>query len=346
MKVLMLAERSWPAIGGVERHCDEIARILAKRHTITVVSLAHEPSLPLVETRGGYRILRVSAPSHPFRRIVAMWLWFTTRLGLILGSDWIHCHDVNTFLWVLPFRILFPWKKFSITFHGYEGYPLLIRRIRLRRAVARLANRRINVGDFIETWYGTPADAVTFGGVNLNAEEPSMKVDREEAVFVGRLEPDSGVMLYLKALEICVRSGHRLRLTIVGDGTLRESLEHYSQEHQLPVAFVGQQPKPQKYLAGAKWACVSGYLAMLEALALGKTVLSVYDNPLKGDYLRTFPVATKILIGGSEAELANRWTAAIEDAQSEGSVSEAQAWARGQSWENVCDVYEAIWRRR
>jgi glycosyltransferase involved in cell wall biosynthesis len=56
---------------------------------------------------------------------------------------------------------------------------------------------------------------------------------------VGRLVPDKGQRILLRAVLALQRQGLRFRVTLVGRGDEREALEQFARAHQLPVTFTG-----------------------------------------------------------------------------------------------------------
>uniref|UniRef100_A0A7V4XU29 Colanic acid biosynthesis glycosyltransferase WcaL n=1 Tax=Acidobacterium capsulatum TaxID=33075 RepID=A0A7V4XU29_9BACT len=69
---------------------------------------------------------------------------------------------------------------------------------------------------------------------------PQPGEDRElHLLCVGRLVPDKGQRILLRAVKALHQQGMRFRLTLVGRGIEREALEQYASAHQLPVTFTG-----------------------------------------------------------------------------------------------------------
>lgn len=101
--------------------------------------------------------------------------------------------------------------------------------------------------------------------------------DRLRLVFVGRLEPEKGLIPFLRA----AGSPPAWTLTVVGDGSERHAIERAARERQLAVGFRGQVEHDQALLAiaGAHVLILpsrcheNAPLVLLEALALGTNVL-------------------------------------------------------------------------
>src|SRR5690606_37291946 len=134
------------------------------------------------------------------------------------------------------------------TFHGYEGYPLDPATIKRRQWIAGQVSAVVQAGHFIEKWYGTKPDIVTYGGVDAPDINTRITPDTD-AVFVGRLEPDTGIKMYLEALLALKQQGRMVSFRVCGDGSLRTQLEDYARQHQLSVEFVGMVDDVQSYIA-------------------------------------------------------------------------------------------------
>ncbi len=350
MRIVFLTPRFYPSLGGVERHVSEVAKeLVKKKHQVTIITKKDCTRLPLKELINGCQLHRFSYSrllGLPKTRFLSVWLWFTKNIGLILRSDIIHCHDYGTFWsWYLPFRFILFWKPVFITFHGYEGFPLKKKAIRIRRWVERLTRGNICAGDFIRKWYGTRADYITYGGVRPPEKEPDQREDKR-AVFLGRLSGDSGIRQYITCLQI-LRDRYQLNmeLDVCGGGTLFEEIKGRVAEQGLKINLHGFVENTQDYLNQARFAFVSGYLGILEAMVHKKLVFSVYDNPLKRDYLELFPQSGEmIVIAESPEQLAERIAYYLANPDQERErVTKAYLWAREQGWEKVAELYLKLW---
>lgn len=157
MKVLFLCRYYAPHIGGVEKHVANISRILSKRHQIKIVTERYDNKLSEYEHKDGIEIYRIPGPGK-----LAVWKWVLQHEKLFNDADIIHAHDV--YFWLFPYKLLHPFKKTFVTFHGWETqYPIPLKNILIRKISELLANGNICVGDFIAKWYGTRPDIVTYG---------------------------------------------------------------------------------------------------------------------------------------------------------------------------------------
>jgi len=334
-RVLMLTPSYLPRLGGVERHVRFVVRELGQRGVeVKVATPRWDDAWPPSEEVNGVEVTRLSLRGRTGRRELA---------PLVQWADLVHTHDAYPFLkYYLPFRLRRPRLPAFATFHGYEGYPIPFEAKVLRRLVLWLTRGNLCAGAFIPKWYRFRCDHVTHGGVDAPKEQPATG---EGAVFVGRLEPDTGFIDYLEALRLLKEEhGIKLPLGVCGSGSLREPGEAFARDHGLAVTFHGQVPEVAPYLSGARFACVSGLLGMLEAMAAGAIVLALYDNPLKEDYLRLFPGAGHLVIAASPADLAERAAAlARSSGEREALAARAFEFARSQTWARVADLYAQLW---
>lgn len=342
MRILMLTPAFHPLAGGVERHVRRVSEELAARgHSVSVLTRAL-PEAPPREQLGPVEVYRVAGDARASLALLRR------HRDLFRQADVIHCHDAYPFAyWYAPLRLALRLPRAFITFHGYEAYPPPREALRLRRWVSRAAAGRLCAGGFIPKWYATPCEAITYGGVDAPAGE--LPAPQTRAVFVGRLEPDTGARDYFEMLaRLRAAHGVALPLEVCGDGSLRPELEARARAEALPVRFHGRVPEPMRFLAGARLAFVSGYLAMWEALACGALVVALHDNPLKRDYLECFPPAEAgvVAVCASAAAGAAQVARLLADpAAMEARARAGRQLAAAQNWQRVAAQYLALWER-
>lgn len=344
MKILFLSRLFYPHIGGVEKHVYEVGKILVQKgHAVTV----------LTETTGGpdkldgIKIVRIDNGSDNWFKKFRVWKNVYKNLSLVSEADIIHVHDV--FFWLLPFKIFFPTKKMFITFHGYEGNDLPGFRSKLLHKIAeKLTKGNICVGKFLEKWYGTKPDFITYGGVSpellklsLNKKSPS-----KDAIFIGRLEEEVGIMEYLEALRLLREMGILLRLDVFGDGSLRALAEKFVRKNKLSIKFFGFKATAANFIKDYRYVFTSRYLGILEGLILKKTVLATYNNQIKKDYLKMSPFAESVLISRNANELSLQLKNLAENGKKLDEMSERGfEWVKQQKWDKVVSVYIYLWKK-
>jgi len=337
----MFAPLFYPHIGGVEKHVKRLSEELIKKgHKVTIVSIKHDQSLPDTEELNKIKLYR-----FPKIRLPKVWVWIYNHRNLVKDIDVIHCHDVSTFYWYLPFRFLYPSKPVFITFHGHEGIlPIPEKIIFIRKVAEFLTRGNICIGDFIPKWYGTKATLVSYGGVDIPPIVSN--TNYEGAVFIGRLENDTGIMTYINALKILKRKyGIYLEVDICASGSLRETIENIIKKNKLNIKLHGFVENPLVYLNKSKFAFVSGYLAILEAMINKKLIFAIYENDLKKDYLTLMPNSkSMMLITSSAEELAEKVVYYLKNPEEAGDkIKNAYNFAKEQTWEKVADMYLELW---
>lgn len=357
MNILFFTRLFYPHIGGVEKHVLEISReLVARGHTVTVVTERYSKDLPIRDYLGTIRIFRIPIGNNVWFKKFTIWWWLMRNNQIIRKADVIHCHDV--FFWFIPFHFLFPKKPVYTTFHGYEGrYPPSQNAILVRRLSAYLSKGNISVGDYIAKWYGTKADYVTYGGVDTsksqiaparNASLPASQAERGglgasvaggklKILFIGRLEKDTGIPIYLSAIKLLKKKKIKFQFEVCGDGILRSKVEEFGNVY-------GFTNDLGPYLENTDIVFTSSYLSILEALSYGKAVIAVYENPLKKDYLQMAPFADAIVITYSAKAIYENIIRLKNDFKArEKLISVGDNFVRNQSWSRLADMYERLW---
>lgn len=331
--ILFIAKWYRPHIGGVEKHVEEITSIFKKKFTITIITEQFKKTLLLYEKRDGVIIYRIPIPKNVIIKKFYIWKWMLAHMGLFYRADVIHVHDV--FYYILPFRLLFFYKKVYMTFHGYEGYPLKFRWIVARKIAETFTNGNICVGDFMKKWYFTNPISIIYGGVRLGRK--NITPNPQTAVFFGRLDDQTGILEYLEAYKKICKIFPKFQLTVVGEGPLKAKLPKSIKIDKFSSNI-------EDYISKNRFIFVSRYLSMLEALAMKREVIAVYDNPIKKDYLQMSPFKKYISIAKNSDEIAEFVLNSLENEQENSNkIEKGSVWASNQTWEKIVDVYRKLW---
>jgi len=342
MKILFLTRRFWPEIGGVEKHTLEVAKRLVKAgHKVAVISetpfskQTQQNLRPKIQALKAYRI---PADKDNWFKKFRIWRWLWENRVLIHQAEIVHAHDVGFWYW--PFRILFPKKPFFITFHGWEGkFPLPFKNKLIRKVSEKLAWGNICVGDYLKKWYGTRPDYVIYGGVSNSFPTPHLPKSKSLIVFVGRLEKDTGLPIYLKAVAQLALNNLTQKIIFLGDGPLRRKAEKYGH-------VLGFVKEIQPYLYHSRFVFTAGYLSILKAMVCQRLVFAVYDNPLKKDYLKMAPFAKWIVAESDPRKLAKKIKYYLDHPHKERNLTKkAYKWAKKQDWGKVVEVYLRLWKK-
>lgn len=318
----------------------EVSRQLVQRgHKVIVLTEQHQESLKGKEIINSVVIYRIPVGKSEWLKKFRIWRWLFKHQDLIKKADIAHAHDV--FFWYLPFRFLYPKKQVFITFHGYEThFPPAKKAIFVRKLSERLSFGNICVGDYIQKWYGTKPSYTSYGGVeilqiNTNATNKKNKL---KILFIGRLENDTGLLIYLEALKILRKKEVDFEFEVCGDGSLRKLAEGEGR-------VVGFVPNLKTYLMRSDLIFSSSYLSILQAMLFKRPVFAAYNNPLKEDYLKMAPFARWIVIENSAIRIARKiiYHKYNKDKYNV-LVEEGYNWVKAQRWDNVVSLYLKLWK--
>jgi len=338
MKILMLTRLYFPHIGGVEKHVEEVSKELIKLgHEITILTLQHDSKLPTIEQGNGIKIIRLPYSENKFQ----IWKHFYAQRSLIKEVDIIHIHDV--FFWFFPFRLRYPFKPVYITCHGYEGNnPPAIGSIIQRKISEILFNGSICVGAFMKKWYYAKPDFVIYGATE---KIKAVNSKSKDAIYLGRLSKDAGIMIYLNALKILKNKKVDLSLDIYGDGPQLKQAKAFVKKHQLKVKFHGFIKNAAKYIPSYKYAFVSRYLGILEAMIAKKYIFAVCNNQIKKDYLTCHPQIDNIFIAKDSSILTKQILTVIKNSKlSKDKLLKSYQWAKAQTWAKIAQQYLKLWK--
>jgi len=337
MTILFFSRLFYPHVGGVETHALETGKILVKDgHTVIVVTENH--SWPAIERVEGIKVYRMPIGKDNWFKKFRSWSWLWKNRKLIKEADVIHCHDV--FFWYLPFRFLFPTKPVYTTFHGHEmKFPPAKKAILVRKMSEKLSWGNICVGKYLQKWYGTKPTLVTDGAIVARKESHVKKIQGKiKIVFLGRLEPDTGIPTYLQMLSI-LKSKHRdFSLEACGDGNLREDVEQYGRVH----GFVNN---VSHFITQADFVFASSQLSIMEALLGKRIVFAAYDNELKKDLLSLAHFGKWIIMSDDPSYLADQFTVVMKNPSAYNTqIEDAHQWVKTQTWRGLADLYIQLWK--
>jgi glycosyltransferase involved in cell wall biosynthesis len=357
MTILFFARRFYPQVGGVEKHVLEIGKRLVKQgHKVIVIAELEKntnnsdyhstsSSAKLVGKVEGIEIYRINPGSDDWFKKFRIWKQLWGFRKIIKSADVVHCHDV--FFWYIPFRFLFLTKKVFTTFHGYEGNFIPTKNAVVMHKIAEIfSNGNICIGSFFEKWYGTKPTLVSYGAVDLSSNKiKNVKFNnpqKNSVIFLGRLEEETGIIEYLKTLNILQEKHINLAMDVFGDGALKNESIKYAKEHNLKVNFKGFVSNASDFINNYEYVFCSRYLGMLEAMAGQKPVFAVYNNEIKKDYLQMTPFAKYISITSEAVLISNAVSAYREKKNLE--VTRAYLWVKNETWEKMVNLYLQLWK--
>jgi glycogen synthase len=243
LRVLMVAVRYFPYIGGLETHVYEVGRRLARLGIeVTVLTTDLSGQLPTIEESEGVQIRRVRAwPDNKdyyfapdIYRIITQGRW-----------DLVHCQGYHTM--VPPLAMLAAWRAnipYVVTFHSGGDSSRLrnalrgVQRMALRPLLAR-AERLIGPSKweaefFRERLHLPSAQFVVIPNGARHLPElkdvAQGKTDGTLILSVGRLERYKGHQRVIAALPKVQEQVPDVRLRIVGVGPYESALQKMARE--------------------------------------------------------------------------------------------------------------------
>ena len=349
MRILFFVHRFWPSPGGVEKYIHQLSRaLISLGNEVVVVAGATTEGLPETDTHEGVRIHRFPALRSPAR---CRW-WLMRRRRLFAGADVIHVsntHMLEYYHQTVGFTL--PGNSVFLTRHGMSyRCPVPESEIRRARRSLRFAAGVVHDGLFIEKWLGVKPDLCPDQGLYPEADDLATGPEPPptSAVYIGRLEPDSGIRIYVDAVRILTRElGRPFELHAYGGGSLLDALRDQTAREGLPVRFHGPTPHAQDRIVDSCFAFIDGRMAIQEAMARRRLVLAAYVDPLKRDYVcgeRFSPY----LIGAADAtELAERVVHYTDNPRDRAELVErAFQHARTLSWHRTAEEYLRFWHER
>jgi len=343
IRVLMISEHYWPTVGGVQRHIEGIVNELTARGLrVAVLTATDSPTAPRQEILKNSSIVRIPYGWDHNPLLVA--LWMIEHHSWIKEHDIIHVHDtIPLVFWYAPLVLFSPKRPVFATFHGFEEDPVPTMYRVLRKIARRLVRKCLCIGGFISREYGMKCDIVSLGATELL---PLPRRQREGAVFVGRIEEDTGIIEHVNALAILrEKHGISLKLTVCGSGSIRQDVADMALSKGVVVEFTGTIDDPKEIMNRSEFCLAGGYLSILEAMSLGLPVLGIARSPLKAAYLRAvLEQGGPMSIQTSPEDIADEIARLIKNPGLAAEVSErGTMFAATMSWKRLADVYLALW---
>jgi glycosyltransferase involved in cell wall biosynthesis len=301
LRILFLPEYFLPHVGGGEVWCWNVARNLAKKHEITVLTYKH-PERRDSEIVDNVSIVRMGP--FPIPGVQS----YLTRASIQIPFSLIHSmkrdFDVVLASQTLPLSLgktisLLKRRPLVSIFHDIYGLEFSLRdkgfvKGMIRGSLEALSLRLkydavITVSDNVKEkliGWGIPEDRihVVYGGVDLNMFD-IVEEDRSRdpiVLYVGRLVKHKRVDLLLKSFARVIRDFPNASLWIAGDGLERASLERIAEHYNLPVKFLGRISEREKIRVMKKAWCLvlpsekEGLgLVLLESMACKTPVVAV-----------------------------------------------------------------------
>lgn len=299
IRVMMVVPAFHPIVGGAERQAQWLGVELMKDGHAAVVVTRRFAGVAGPEMVDGLRVHRLGTVGNGRNWLAS--LVFTVRCAWWLvrraaDYDVVHAHQARSPAHAAVLAKLFTAKPVvvKVTCGGKRGDLADLSGSvtgALRRLLLRNADRIVVLSDesFEEALQiGVAAERVlrVKNGVDTEHFAPSSgpsKQDSPTVVYVGRLVPEKGIDVLLRAWRRVIDTPQSAgyRLVLVGDGTQRQALEQLAQELGIAhrVQFVGGKHDVRRFLQQAHAFVLSSRFeglpnALLEAMACGLPVVA------------------------------------------------------------------------
>jgi glycosyltransferase involved in cell wall biosynthesis/O-antigen/teichoic acid export membrane protein len=291
VRVLIVAARFLPDLGGTETHIYEVTRRIARDgdFQLTVLTTDRSGELPAEEELEGFTVMRCR--SYPRHRDY----YFAPSLyrQIVSGHyDLIHCQGVHT---AVPVSAMLGARRsrtpYVVTLHTGGHSSVLRHSLRtiqwrilgplLRRATMIVAVSRFEQELFAKTCHIDPRRfAIVQNGGDLPVGSAHTSPVPDLIVSSGRLERYKGHHRVIEAIPIVQRSVPDAKLKILGagpyEGDLRTLIKRLHMDESITIDYIppGDRARVAESLSeAAVLAALSEYeahpVAVMEALALG-----------------------------------------------------------------------------
>jgi len=331
-RVLMVVQRFFPEMGGIETHVAEVASRLAAagEFEVTVLTTDRSGELPRQESHDGYRILRRRSWPTDKDYYLSPGLAPEIARG---GYDLVHVQGIHTFVPPLAMATArAAGTPYVLTFHSGGHSSAARRRVRglqwrllaplLRGAAHLIAVSRFERSHFSEATGIDPARfTVVANGGALPPTPQDVTPRRGRIVSSGRLERYKGHHRAIEALPLVRERLPEADLLILGSGDYEGELRSLAARLGVADAVEIRHLAPTDRAAMARelgtagvMAALSSYeahpVAIMEAVTLGLPVVG-FDVAGTGDLVED-GLVTGIPEDASTRTVADALTAALE----------------------------------
>lgn len=159
-------------------------------------------------------------------------------------------------------------------------------------------------------------------------------------LFIGRLEKDIGIDIYLGALRMLKQKGIAYEVSFLGDGSYKSEVLRFGRV----VSHSNDTYHRSEILRNTDFVFASSYLSILESFVAKRLVFAVYENSLKEDYLKMTPFAKWIALVDSAEDLVAKMLYFRKHLKEERKLVErAYQWVIEQTWDKVSNIYITLW---
>lgn len=311
LKLVFITRRFWPLVGGAEMAMSNLASAMqAAGHQVTILTASWNPDWPREISHRGVRVVRIPQPN---RRVLGTWRYLRgvsewlkqnrDRFELVYVS--MLKHDAYTAVgagrdgkFPVVLRAEGGGATGDMAWQAHDRFGSWIAR-RCRLATAVVAPSPAIQRELIEARY--VQDRVHYipnGVAEFPARTPQRRGEAREsigtahavlslgrdttlAVYTGRLSEEKGLSDLIEAWAAVLRRRTNLRLWLVGEGPLRDTLAEQIERLRIRgrCVLVGAFDSVEELLAAADLFVLPSHeegmsLALLEAMAAGLPIVA------------------------------------------------------------------------
>ena len=299
MKIVQVAARFYPFIGGLENFCYGLSQKLAELgHDVIIITSRLDKNWPSMEEKEGFKIIRCPCLVD-FLNVNP--LTFIVNKLIKVKPDVIHTHSHIFFTSnQVALSRRFNNVPFLLHLHGNIDYSFPLNDIKTNlffqiknkiydstigkwtiKAADNIASvSKIDIENASKLW-DLDGDKIHWlpNAIDINSFNGNDGNDHLNVVFIGRLETWKGVHTFIKVARTILKERDDVTFTLVGDGSLRNYVENNGSNVRIKV--LGRVPHNQipNILANASVLALPSYMeglptVCLEALASGVPVVA------------------------------------------------------------------------
>jgi len=242
LRIAYVTPRYFPHVGGVEYVVRNLAEQLAlKGHDVTVITGEPHGEKTTAEKVNKVEVVRVPTYTVGEAYHVPKEKMAIRRL-LQESFDVVHTNSIHAVFSLLPLEVKrlgkSDWKLVMSMHHSTEGYTFL-RRLAWKLIWKRYVTHRLGYVDLVHATSPIEADIVSEHFPSVKGRMVTIPLGIEEDVlnyrwngrnsdyllYCGRLEKYKRIDLAIKAVTYLVKLGHKIRLVIVGSGSISKKIE-------------------------------------------------------------------------------------------------------------------------
>lgn len=262
LRIAYVTPRYLPYVGGVEYVVRNLAeRLASKGHDVTVISGEPQGKTTTIERVNEVEVVRVPTYTVGEAYHVPKEKRMVKRL-LQESFDVVHTNSVHAVFSIFPLEVKksskSDWKLVMTMHHSTEGYTFL-RRIVWKLIWKRHVTHHLGCVDLVHATSPIEANIVSEHFPSVKGRMVTIPLGIEEDVlnyrwngrnsdyllYCGRLEKYKRIDLAVKAVSYLAKLGYKIRLVIVGSGSMSKKIEKVSRRLGDYVSYFPPKPRSE-----------------------------------------------------------------------------------------------------